>query len=223
MIRAAIFDLGNVVIRIDLTAVPRRLAEMTGLPAEKVAAALVDGGRRDLMEIGRLSMQEYYRHVVALLDRPVSYDDFYSAWNSIYIGVSDGIEELLIGLRKTIRVVALTNTGSGHADWWRREYAGVVSRFEKVFMSYEMGVCKPQPECFQRVLDYLSMAPAEVVFIDDHEPNVQAAVAMGIKGIVAKSTSQISRDLAAMGVRINRDAPYLSRRIPHRPGEDKGK
>jgi HAD superfamily hydrolase (TIGR01509 family) len=208
---AAIFDLGNVVIKVDLSAVPRRLAEITGLSGEKVAEALLDGGRRDLLEVGRLSMEEYYRQVIASLGRPISYEEFDRAWNTIYCGVCNGIEEMLVGLRKTIRMVALTNTNAGHADWWTREYAGVVGKFEKVFMSYEMGVAKPQPECFQRVIDYLSLKPAEVVFVDDSPANVQAAVAMGMKGIIARSTSQISRELAAMGVEIIRDSHRLFR------------
>jgi HAD superfamily hydrolase (TIGR01509 family) len=38
-----------------------------------------------------------------------------------------------------------------------------------------MGLRKPEPAAFQRVLDYLALPPGRGAFSDDHQENVDAA------------------------------------------------
>jgi putative hydrolase of the HAD superfamily len=41
---------------------------------------------------------------------------------------------------------------------------------------------KPHPEVYQHVLDDLGISAAEALFIDNREPNVRGAEALGITG-----------------------------------------
>jgi putative hydrolase of the HAD superfamily len=52
------------------------------------------------------------------------------------------------------------------------------------------------------VLDYLKLAPGEVIFLDDTVPNVIGAEAVGIKGIVVTSSTQMIHDLQKQGIEI---------------------
>lgn len=55
---------------------------------------------------------------------------------------------------------------------------------DKIFVSYELGLLKPDAEIYKQVLRLLKAKPEEVVFIDDKLKNVEAAKSIGINGIV---------------------------------------
>ena len=55
---------------------------------------------------------------------------------------------------------------------------------DKIFVSYELGLLKPDAEIYKQVLRLLKAKPKEVVFIDDKLKNVEAAKSIGINGIV---------------------------------------
>ena len=54
----------------------------------------------------------------------------------------------------------------------------------KRFLSYDLGLLKPDPEIYKVVLQKLNAQSSEVVFIDDQPRNVEAAQKLGITGIV---------------------------------------
>lgn len=197
--KAAVFDLGNVVLRIDISRIPLRLAELTAGDPREIATTLMADPWCFRLEAGEVSPQDFHRHLQETIG-PMSYADFFEAWNSLFQGLIDGIAPLLTAARKNLRLVALTNTNAPHAQRWQALYADTLKVFEQVFMSHEIGLRKPDPRCFQAVLDYLNLPPEEVVFVDDTPGHVEAAVSMGMRGIVAVSPSQIARDLRELGV-----------------------
>lgn len=54
-----------------------------------------------------------------------------------------------------------------------------VALFERVFISAEMGLTKPDPAIYAEVTAALGVAPGEIAFIDDRAPNSDAAAAFG--------------------------------------------
>ena len=55
---------------------------------------------------------------------------------------------------------------------------------DKCFLSYEMGLIKPDPEIYKLVIQKLKAQPQEILFIDDKPQNIEAAQELGINGIV---------------------------------------
>ena len=55
---------------------------------------------------------------------------------------------------------------------------------DKIFVSYELGLLKPDAEIYKQILTLLQAKPEEVIFIDDKLKNVEAAKSIGINGIV---------------------------------------
>jgi putative hydrolase of the HAD superfamily len=193
--KAAIFDLGGVVFSISLDPVIQSWARSIGCQPQEIAAKFRIGSHYERFEIGEISPAQYRAHVHDVLGARLSDEDFDQGWNSIYLKLLPGIESLLEQLRQTLRLVALTNTNEIHAKEWRSRYSDILTYFEKVFTSYEIGARKPDPECFQIVLDYLDLDPGEVVFVDDSLENVRGAEAVGIKGITATTSFEIAERL----------------------------
>jgi len=202
-IRAAIFDLGGVIIDIRIEEMLGSWARSVGVEQEQVAAVLSADTRHHALERGEISIRDYHAHVVDRMGRPLSFEEFLRGWNAIFGDLLPGVTGLLAQCRRFLRVVALSNTNAIHADVWRVRHADVLRHFERIFVSHEMGARKPEPECFRQVLEYLAVAPQRVVFIDDCAENVEAAVRLGMKGIVATGAVETARRLRDMGVPLD--------------------
>jgi epoxide hydrolase-like predicted phosphatase len=205
-IEAAIFDLGGVVFGISLDPVFQSWADSIGCQPQDIEAKFRTDSQwavYERFEIGQISPRQYRDHVCDLLGACLSPEDFDRGWNSIYLELLPGIESLLKQLQKSLRLVVLTNTNEIHAREWRVRYSDVLKYFEKVFASHEIGARKPNPECFQIVLNYLGIDPGKVIFIDDSMENVCGANAVGIKGIVATTpVEEIAEKLRGSGLII---------------------
>ncbi|GAA0396320.1 hypothetical protein Acor_49080 [Acrocarpospora corrugata] len=55
--------------------------------------------------------------------------------------------------------------------------------FDKIVISGEVGMRKPEPRIFHHALDLLALTPADCVFIDDIQANITAAQSLGIHGL----------------------------------------
>ncbi len=86
-----------------------------------------------------------------------------------------------------IRTALVTNNVREFRDAWRR-MVPVEELFEVVIDSSEVGVRKPDPRIFELALAQLGgIAPHHTVFLDDYPGNVEAAVRLGIRGILVEA------------------------------------
>lgn len=196
-IAAAVFDLGKVVIDVRPEQIVRCWARCSGAAEEEIAAVLRADRDYQRMERGELSMHEYYALLSPRLPRPIGFSDFVAGWNSIFFGLVCGIERLLDHLAAGgVRLVALSNTNEAHARRWRELYGDALRRFERIFLSHELGTRKPEPQCYRRVIDYLGLPAGRIAFVDDKAENVAAARQAGMQGVVATTPGETARALA---------------------------
>ncbi len=197
-IDAAILDLGNVVIEVDFTPVQLFWARAAGLPPGDVLERFSCDGAFERLERGQMAVREYHRHVCRLLGAEMAYADFARGWNSIFGGICPGVVEFLKEFGKSARVVALSNTNRLHAEHWPSlaPFTEALTLFEKVFLSFELGARKPEPESFRAVLDYLELPPERVAFFDDNPENVAAASVLGLRAYLVKPGADLQALLA---------------------------
>ena len=115
------------------------------------------------------------------------------------IAVLDGLKG------RGYRLACITNnvkTGSGAGMARTQEKADavaeVMTRFEHVIESSEVGVRKPQPEIYHMACDKLGVTPAQCVFLDDLGINLKPARAMGMATVKVLSAAQAIDDLSAL-------------------------
>jgi putative hydrolase of the HAD superfamily len=139
---------------------------------------------RDELDHGMISTTEYWQRVGRDLGTEWSMSriqrlwatDFRS-WISVEPGTVDLLEELHIG---GTRIALLSNAGFDFGDPFR--YAPFSAFFERVFVSAELGLLKPDPEVYRRVVDELGITAQQLVFIDNKQVNVDGALAIGATG-----------------------------------------
>ena len=112
------------------------------------------------------------------------------AWNVLLSGIPDNRLRRLEELKDRCRLFLLSNTNEIHWEyarrWWQPE-----DYFEKIFLSYEMHQVKPDKEIFLQMLQEGGMKAEETLFIDDSKRNCEAAAALGIQTIHAKSLDYV--------------------------------
>ncbi len=83
---------------------------------------------------------------------------------------------------------------------WGNDYPrdGWDEMFDVVVISGEVGMRKPEPRIFEHTLELIGLAPGEVVFVDDIRHNIEAAVAVGMVGVLHTSYAETLTELEAL-------------------------
>ena len=172
MIRAIAFDCFGVI----LNDYGHNWVDSSGLAPQAQAEVHRLFRERDL---GQLDGDEYYAHVakVAGIDAAVL--------KAKEHGVAP-LEPMLLSyikndLAKRYELYVASNASASlltellHQD-------GFDGIFKQVFVSSEMGVVKPRPEFYAKLLATVDVPAAEILFVDDRKPNADAAVSAGMQG-----------------------------------------
>jgi HAD superfamily hydrolase (TIGR01509 family) len=77
-----------------------------------------------------------------------------------------------------------------------------VGWFRDGVISGRVNLSKPDPAIFVLAAQRFGAAPSELIFIDDHLPNVQVAGACGWDAILFGSAAQVEADLRARGAMV---------------------
>jgi HAD superfamily hydrolase (TIGR01509 family) len=110
-----------------------------------------------------------------------------------------GMRELLDDLAG----VVLRATASNYPLWIDDLATGrLAGRFERVLASCHLGVRKPEPAFFDRLLAELALPAPEVLFVDDRQVNVDAARAAGLAAHRFRGAGELRTWLAGHGVAI---------------------
>lgn len=136
-------------------------------------------------EKGLITSAEFRSGVREMMGKAVTDRQIDAAWNSFLVGIPTYKLDLLLKLREKYVVYLLSNTNETHWEWSCEHvfpYKGfqVKDYFEKIYLSFEMKMVKPDAEIFNAVLGDASIDPKETFFIDDSGANCEIAQSLGI-------------------------------------------
>jgi glucose-1-phosphatase len=192
-----VFDLGGVLI--ELTGV-RAMLELTGIESEE------ELWRRWLtcrwvrrFESGGCSETEFAAGVVADWQLEISPAAFLEAFRRWPVGPLPGAAELVARTRASVATGCFSNTNVLH---WRDHIAAwpLASLFDHRFLSFELGLLKPDVAAFAQVAGMLGVPAERVLFLDDNAVNVAGASAAGFQAARAAGVDEARQRLAEAGV-----------------------
>ena len=203
-LRAAIFDIGRVLVRLDLARALEGLSNGTSLTPEELWSAIEKDPRwRDWQE-GRISPHDWYLHLSKRLGSPLNFEQFCEAWNRTLDPVPLHPDDFFQALSKKLKLALLSNTDPIHVAQLESTYS-----FFKFFRasariySCSVRASKPSPVIFQAALKALKTPAAQTVFIDDILEHVQAARSLGLRAIQYVDPVQLRADLNAIDPSLN--------------------
>ncbi|MEJ2131404.1 MAG: HAD-IA family hydrolase, partial [Gammaproteobacteria bacterium] len=183
MTSAVLFDLGNVVFRIDFMRAFSVWAEHSGVASDELLGRFRGGESYRQFERGELDEASYFAALAKELDIPLSREQLVYGWNAIYTGALPGLASRLCALGERLPIFAFTNTNATHQAVWQALYGELLTPFRKIYVSSEIGMRKPEPEAFRWVAEDMGTPPSEVLFLDDHTDNVEGARAARMNAI----------------------------------------
>jgi len=89
-----------------------------------------------------------------------------------------------------------SNDPGGPAAQWLRELEGPF--VDRVVLSGDAGVAKPDPDGYRLVAQLLGLEPGECVFVDDLAGNVRGAAAAGMVGVHHDGFHAVLSELAVL-------------------------
>ncbi|WP_167052106.1 HAD family phosphatase [Salinibacterium sp. ZJ77] len=196
--RVVVFDYGEV---ISMSQSGHDTLALLGAAAQEAQSFWpVYWRHRDQLDKGEISVVDYWKAVASDLgadwDLPTIQRlwaiDFRS-WISVEPGTVHLIQELARG---GTRVALLSNAGFDFGAAFRA--APFASVMERVFVSAELGMLKPDAEIYQHVIAELGIEPAQMVFIDNKAVNVDGATALGATGHVFRSVQGLREFLESL-------------------------
>ena len=196
VIKAIIFDLGRVIVPFDFDRGYARIAALTGIPAAEISGRIRVTGLVERFERGELARADFVSQLSQHLTLTSTDQEFCELWNCIFLPDTLIPESLLEGLRRSHRLLLLSNTNSIHFQMARKNYP-LLRHFDSYVLSYEVGMMKPAPQIYREAIARAGCLPQECLFIDDLEINVAAARQEGMDAEQFVSLDKLEKDLRA--------------------------
>ena len=194
---ALLFDFGGVLIEISFDRVFARWADLAGVDVELVKGRFQHGEAYQGHERGELTFAAYFQSLREELGIGLTDAQFGDGWNQVFGPEHEETVDLLRKLRGRVPLHLFSNTNAFHYDYWRARYAKALEPFERMFISCEMGVRKPDRQSFERVAREIGVPPGRILFFDDTEANLEGAREAGMHTVHVRSPEDVRRALSA--------------------------
>lgn len=201
MIRAIISDMGRVVIWFDNNIFIRKLAATSTVPEDKIKEAA--HWNMDLLtdfDRGAISPGDFYRRVAGAVGSNIGEAEFAAIYNDIFRLNPPALDVLWKQKAAGKTLLLLSNTDVLRFGHIRETYPEILI-FDDYVLSFELGMVKPEPGIYLEAARRARCRPEECVFIDDMPENVDAALRLGMGGIVYAPETDLAAELEKLGLR----------------------
>lgn len=192
-----LFDVGGVLVDWDGIA---PLVELTEgrLSAEQARRFWMEFEPLKPFETGRGEGLDFAHAAVRDLDLDMAPQAFLTAFDSWMQGPFPGALELIERIRPEYRRAVLSNSNPIH---WRRliDDYGLAGPFETLFVSFELGLRKPDAAVYRAVFEAMGQPAEDFVFFDDNPECIEAAQALGMRAIQVRGLVQLTAALQELG------------------------
>lgn len=199
-IEVILFDLGNVILNFNHYQIAEKLSRFSQRKEfkdpQKIFSHIFDfqNGMINRFDTGKVSPEEFFQSLKDSLHLSIPFGEFIPIWNDIFVENQD-VSQTILCLKGKWRLGLLSNTDSLHFNHILSRFP-MIWIFEKWILSFEVGFKKPSVEIFQKAIEWASVEPEKILFIDDFRSHVEAAASLGMHGIHFISSHQLREELS---------------------------
>lgn len=196
-VETIIFDLGGVIIDLDFQRTFDQLALLSGKSPANIQKGMLEDGLLLRYEQGLFTDEQFIEALKKTFEFQARTEEIEAAFIALLLHVPPARIKLIRELSRHYRLFLLSNTSAMHyraVNHILRSDTGcehLSHLFEKVFLSYEMGLLKPEKEIYQAVLQEAALNPQRTLFLDDNASNLAGASSMGIQTCLVSSEQSI--------------------------------
>lgn len=174
-----LFDIGNVLANFNFQHLLQAYADHSGRPVGPQTDE--DESMYVQVEKGLLSEAEYVAYLNQRKGLNWTVDHLHLVWQDIFSINERGRALFEKAASNGEAVYTLSNIADYHIRALENNWNGFFEPATGLFMSYKIGVRKPDPRIYQFVLNELGTTGDQCFFIDDLQENVEAARHAGIQ------------------------------------------
>ena len=201
MIKLFLFDLGGVIIEVHEEKYFRYLSSINKVSPDLTRAIINRSGQQ--LELGRMDLSKFQAEIgkeLGIPGRKIGWFTFFKK----HATLDKGTMAIVKSLKDNYKIAFLSNV-----DKWRynfivkRMFRDVLHLFDYKFASFALGMVKPSPMIYKKVLKDMHMKPSEVIFIDNNLNNVVGARSVGIRSLQFTNSKKLKLDLKKLRVKLN--------------------
>lgn len=207
MIKAIIFDFGNVICGFDRNIFLNKLSKFSDKPVSKLREIIYASDPLRYAssplkecETGSISSEEFYKKIKEMCSLSMPRDEFIKAHISIFTPIKTTCD-LIRKLKHNYKIALLSNTDKWVFEHYMKKME-IFNLFDATSVSYKVKEAKPGKKIFLDALNKLNVKPAECIYIDDIKEFVDVSEQLGIHGIHYTSHNSLVNSLRRLNVKI---------------------
>ena len=200
MIKNVIFDIGNVLL--DFSPIPYVESKIIKEKAEEVYNSIFKSEEWPMLDRGTITEEQAKLNII---NRKVENEELinlvFQNWYDILTPIESSIEILKKLKEKGYQIYYLSNFHLAAFEYVTKKHKFFES-FDGGVVSYKEKLLKPENAIYEKIIDTYNLDPQETVFIDDTKENVEAAIKLGLKGIILTDTNELKKELEKIDINI---------------------
>jgi putative hydrolase of the HAD superfamily len=199
-IKAAAFDYGGVISFFQDGEAMKDMANLAGVDAALMNRIYWEN--RPFFDKGIMGGKEYFKNILAgvgVFADPELQEKLLVRDNESWSHVNPKTEQLMKDLKASgYKVAVISNIGREPLDQFRKTLP-IFDLPDTAVYSCEENTAKPEEKIFRLLLSRLDCDAEEVVFFDDKEVNVEAALALGIQAFLWIGPEAARKSMEVLG------------------------
>ncbi|MGD1943510.1 MAG: HAD family hydrolase [Leptolyngbyaceae cyanobacterium] len=189
MITHLIADMGGVLVQLEWV---ERMSALLGrsIPIDELHHLWISARAPVDFESGRTNFDEFATDFIREFDLTATPAEVQQEFLNFVQAPMTSCNEILGQLKHSYHLSLLSNTNPAHYQKLRDRY-DFFDQFDQLFLSYKLGLMKPDAAIFHHVVAQLDVAPAAIAFFDDGLRNVEAARRLGINAYQVHSPDEL--------------------------------
>jgi len=198
MIKAVIFDIGNVILAFDNDIFLNKISQHTSKSVDDLKEIIYTSNLANRYETGLLSSDDFISQVIKEGGLEISVDEFIEAYTQIYTPIETTID-LIKSLKGKYKLGILSNCGAVQIEKAisDMDFFGL---FDTYTLSYKVGVMKPDIRIYEDASRKLGLKPEECIYIDDVIEYIDAANELGFHAIHYTNHEAVMSFLESKGI-----------------------
>jgi putative hydrolase of the HAD superfamily len=196
-IKNIIFDLGGVIINLDINKSIKAFNAVSTQPFEEIYTQAKQSDLFNSFDKGTISQETFFYELAKTIGYNGEMDVLYNAWNAMLLDFPEHRFDTLVSAKQRYNTFLLSNTNETHIEVFERDLRrthGIQNfedYFDKLYYSCRLGMRKPDAEIFEFVLNENKLNPTETIFIDDSIQHVKGAGEVGINAHLLEKNMEV--------------------------------
>lgn len=202
MIKAIIFDFGNVICRFTNEIFLEKVSKLNGKSRdENFELIYKNSGLPKKFETGLISANDFYDQISKLLELNISFEGMQEIYTKDKFTPIEGMDKLIESLKKNYKIGLLSNTSEWDFNCEMKKFP-IMNLFDTITISNEVKAMKPNKVIYFDALKKLELKPEECVYVDDILEYVEAGKNLGINSVQFINIDSFITELIKFGVKI---------------------